>query len=111
MKRFVCILKVATVFLCFESGLRPEAKTPERPPNIVFFLVDDLGWRDVGCYGSTFYETPHIDRLATEGVRFTDAYAACHVCSNQIKGRLRLPDAEQISLAEIGQRLGRKAPE
>ncbi|MBW2597025.1 MAG: sulfatase [Deltaproteobacteria bacterium] len=50
-------------------------------PNIIFFLVDDLGWRDVGCYGSSFYETPHIDRLAAEGVRFTQAYAACHVCS------------------------------
>jgi arylsulfatase A-like enzyme len=50
-------------------------------PNIVFFLVDDLGWRDVGCYGSSFYETPNIDALAKEGVRFTDAYAACHVCS------------------------------
>ncbi|MEM6689371.1 MAG: sulfatase [Planctomycetota bacterium] len=50
-------------------------------PNIVFFLVDDLGWTDVGCYGSRFYETPNIDQLATEGVRFTDAYAACHVCS------------------------------
>ncbi len=50
-------------------------------PNIIFFLVDDLGWRDVGCYGSSFYETPEIDRLATEGIRFTQAYAACHVCS------------------------------
>lgn len=51
------------------------------PPNVVFFLVDDLGWSDVGCFGSEFYETPHIDRLAAEGVKFTDAYAACHVCS------------------------------
>lgn len=51
------------------------------PPNVVFFFVDDLGWSDVGCYGSNFYETPNIDRLATQGVRFTDAYAACHVCS------------------------------
>ena len=50
-------------------------------PNIVFFLVDDLGWRDVGCYGSGFYDTPHIDQLALEGVRFNQAYAACHVCS------------------------------
>ena len=50
-------------------------------PNIVFFLVDDLGWSDVGCYGSSFYETPHIDRLAKEGVKFTSGYAACHVCS------------------------------
>ncbi|MBT4693198.1 MAG: sulfatase [Planctomycetaceae bacterium] len=50
-------------------------------PNIVFFLVDDLGWRDTGVYGSTFYRTPNIDRFAKQGVRFTSAYAACHVCS------------------------------
>jgi arylsulfatase A-like enzyme len=47
----------------------------------VFFLIDDLGRQDLGCYGSTFYETPNIDRLAAEGMRFTNAYAACPVCS------------------------------
>ena len=50
-------------------------------PNFVFFLADDLGWRDAGCYGSTFYQTPNIDRLARQGMRFTEAYAACPVCS------------------------------
>ena len=50
-------------------------------PNIVFLLVDDLGWNDLGCYGSTFYETPNIDQLAKDGMRFTDAYASCPVCS------------------------------
>lgn len=50
-------------------------------PNVVFFLVDDLGWRDLGCFGSTFYETPHADRLARDGMRFTSGYAACPVCS------------------------------
>ena len=50
-------------------------------PNIVFFLIDDLGWADVGCNGSTFYETPNVDRLAAEGMRFTDAYAANPVCT------------------------------
>ncbi|MFN7138822.1 MAG: sulfatase [Limisphaerales bacterium] len=50
-------------------------------PNIILILADDLGWTDLGCYGSKFYETPHIDRLAAEGVRFTDAYAASPVCS------------------------------
>lgn len=50
-------------------------------PNVIFFLVDDLGWTDVGSYGSNFYETPNIDKLADQGVKFTDAYAACHVCS------------------------------
>jgi len=47
----------------------------------VFILADDLGWRDLGCYGSSFYETPQLDRLAADGLRFTDAYAACPVCS------------------------------
>ena len=51
------------------------------PPNIVMILIDDLGWRDLGCYGSLFYETPRLDGLAAEGVRFTDAYATCPVCS------------------------------
>jgi arylsulfatase A len=53
----------------------------QRPLNIVFFLVDDLGWRDVGSFGSEFYETPNIDRLAQKGIKFTNAYAASHVCS------------------------------
>ncbi|MGB0326003.1 MAG: sulfatase [Akkermansiaceae bacterium] len=51
------------------------------PKNVILFLVDDLGWADLGCYGSTFYDTPNIDALATQGVRFTNAYATCHVCS------------------------------
>ena len=50
-------------------------------PNFLFILADDLGWSQVGCYGSDFYETPNIDRLARQGMRFTDAYAACPVCS------------------------------
>ena len=50
-------------------------------PNILFVLIDDMGQRDLGCYGSTFYETPNIDRLARDGMLFTDAYAACPVCS------------------------------
>jgi len=53
----------------------------KRPPNIIVILIDDYGWRDLGCYGSTFYETPNLDRFASEGVRFTNGYAACPVCS------------------------------
>ena len=52
-----------------------------KKPNFLFILLDDFGWKDCSCYGSTFYETPNIDRLAQEGMRFTDAYAACPVCS------------------------------
>jgi len=50
-------------------------------PNVVLILADDLGWADLACYGSKFHKTPHLDRLAAAGMRFTDAYAACPVCS------------------------------
>ncbi|MDP7306891.1 MAG: sulfatase-like hydrolase/transferase, partial [Roseibacillus sp.] len=50
-------------------------------PNIILILVDDLGWMDLSCQGSRYYETPNLDRLAAQGMRFTNAYAACAVCS------------------------------
>jgi arylsulfatase A-like enzyme len=65
--------------LVASTGLHATPSTEK--PNIVFILADDLGWADLGCYGSTFYETPNLDRLAKEGMRFTDAYAAAPVCS------------------------------
>lgn len=59
------------------------AASPPMPanPNLIFILCDDLGWRDTGCFGSTFHETPNIDRLASRGVRLTQAYAASPLCS------------------------------
>lgn len=51
------------------------------PRNIIIVLVDDLGWMDLGCQGSDFYQTPHIDQLAARGIRFINGYAACAVCS------------------------------
>jgi arylsulfatase A-like enzyme len=63
---------------CTSARRRDSVK---KRPNFVFFLIDDMGWIDAGCYGSSFYETPNIDGLAGEGMRFTDAYAACPVCS------------------------------
>lgn len=57
------------------------AQKAQAPLNFLFILIDDMGWRDLGCYGSSLYETPHIDRLAKQSVRFTNAYAACPVCS------------------------------
>jgi arylsulfatase A-like enzyme len=71
-------LRLLAVLLAFPAVL---AAAASRPPNIVFFLADDLGQRDLGAYGSTFHETPHLDRLARQGAKFTDAYAACPVCS------------------------------
>jgi len=57
------------------------AAQPGRKPNIVWFMADDLGWGDVGCYGQKSIRTPNIDRLAAEGLRFTDGYAGCTVCA------------------------------
>jgi len=66
---------------CVDARRSGETAGKGKRPNFVFFLIDDLGWTDVGCFGSSFYETPNIDRLASQGMRFTDAYAACPVCS------------------------------
>jgi arylsulfatase A-like enzyme len=67
------------------AAARAPAATPEAAKatklNFVFILIDDLGWTDVACYGSRFYETPNVDRLARMGMRFTNGYAACTVCS------------------------------
>ncbi len=70
--------------LCWFDGLaavpRAAADAPVRW-NFILVLVDDLGATDLGCMGSAFYETPHVDRLAADGMRFTAAYSACTVCS------------------------------
>ena len=58
-----------------------DAAEPAKKPNIVFMLVDDMGWADGACFGSKFYQTPQMDSLALNSVRFTSAYAACAVCS------------------------------
>ena len=55
-------------------------KQPAKPI-IVFILADDLGYAQLGCYGSSYYQTPNLDQLAREGMQFTNAYAACAVCS------------------------------
>lgn len=55
--------------------------TPREKPNIIFILADDLGWTELGCYGNKFNETPNLDKLASQGMRFTQAYAAAPVCS------------------------------
>jgi len=63
------------------NSVRAGAQSTATKPNFVFFLIDDMGWTDLTCFESKFYETPNVDRLAGQGVRFTNAYAACTVCS------------------------------
>jgi len=97
----------------------------DKRPNIVFVLADDLGWAELGCYGNTFNETPHLNRLARQGVRFTDAYAAAPVCSpyraslmtGQYPARVGITDylrpndpkhlsIDHVTIAEVLQRSG-----
>ncbi|MSU25088.1 MAG: DUF4976 domain-containing protein [Opitutus sp.] len=69
-------------FAAFVGGLVAiGTAAPARLPNILFILADDMGWNSAGYHGSTYYETPNIDRLAHRGVRFTDAYSAAPICS------------------------------
>src|SRR3989454_10635059 len=71
---------LAAVFLL--AAAFPYLKTATaRKPNIVFILADDLGYGDLGCYGQKVIQTPNIDRLAADGVRFTQAYAGDTVCA------------------------------
>ena len=74
-------MRIRITILLAAIAISIAAPAWSKPPNVVFILVDDLGQRDLGCYGSTFYETPRLDQLAASGMRFTDAYAACPVCS------------------------------
>ncbi|MEZ5305019.1 MAG: sulfatase, partial [Verrucomicrobiales bacterium] len=75
--RFKIILLVAAFFAIADSPGRATAQ----PPNILFILIDDLGWKDLACQDNPHLSTPHIDALAKQGMRFTDAYAAAPVCS------------------------------
>ncbi len=69
------------VLLC-SALAAADVKAQQSPrPNIILIVIDDFGWADLGCYGSTYHETPNLDALARRGMRFTDAYAACPVCS------------------------------
>lgn len=80
LKNLRTSIVIASLFaISFVSNYVQAKET--RQPNVVFFLVDDLGQRDLGCFGSQFYETPAIDQLAKEGMLFDNAYSTCHVCS------------------------------
>ncbi|WP_035468017.1 sulfatase [Algoriphagus mannitolivorans] len=74
--RHYLLLSILSLFFSFSA----KAQTFQQP-NVVFFLVDDLGWTDLGAFGSKFYETPNLDRLARSGIKFTQAYTASPVCS------------------------------
>ena len=100
----VASLILAALVLAAPAAVRAgQARTDalaQSRPNIIVVLADDLGWTDLACYGSDLHETPHLDRLAKDGVRFTQNYSACTVCSptraalltGKYPARLRITD-------------------
>lgn len=77
----LAIAAVATLAATANLHGQNQTSTAKERPNILFIIVDDLGWNDISCMGSTYYETPNIDKIANRGLRFTDAYASCQVSS------------------------------
>jgi arylsulfatase A len=79
--RFTRQVLCATLVFCLASSSGWAADATTEKPNIVFILADDLGYADLSCYGSKEISTPHLDKMATEGMKFTDFYAAACVCT------------------------------
>ena len=72
------VRKIFLVLIGLTLGL---ISSQAKKPNVLFILVDDMGWKDLSNEGSTFYESPHVDPIAEEGMKFTRGYATCQVCS------------------------------
>jgi len=77
-KLFLSLILLVFLVAVFEVR---GATAKANKPNILFILIDDMGWKDIACAGSSYYETPNIDKLASEGMRFTNAYSAAPVCT------------------------------
>lgn len=95
---------LAGLLLSFAPGATEESVAAEPAPNLIFILVDDQGYYDLGCYGATEFKTPRIDALAAEGIRFTDYYAAAPICSPSRAGLLTGCYPRRVGLATWVQR-------
>lgn len=113
---------VLSLFCLWPMILESQPRATAAPPNIVFIMADDLGWGELGCYGQKIIKTPNIDRLASEGMRFTQCYSGSPVCASsrcvlmtgkhtghayirsnsevQPEGQKPIPD-EEVTLAEL----------
>src|ERR1700746_1575604 len=108
MNRRAFLGSMAAAPLVLRRASAQTASRPPRPPNIVFILADDLGYGDVGCYGQQRIQTPNIDRLAKEGLRFTDFYAGCTVLA---ASRWVLMTGYHTGHAHIRGNAGKERPE
>ena len=108
MRKRAGVTFIVIAILVFASKLSAQSN---RPPNIILILADDLGWMDTSIYGSRFYETPNIDRLGLEGMRFTDGYAGSPVCSPTRASVLTGQYPARLHLTNITQEPQRNNPQ
>jgi arylsulfatase A-like enzyme len=101
-RKFVSALASSATLFASRSIPAPANPPPERRPNFIFILADDLGWGDLSCYGRPDYQTPNLDRLASQGLRFTNAYSASAICTPTRCAFFtgRYPAREKIGLVE-----------
>ena len=84
MSNYSVILFSFFLLLTYCSQKKDDVNTTSSKPNFIFILADDLGYHDLSVMGSKYYETPNIDRIANEGMTFTEGYATCQVCSPSV---------------------------
>src|SRR5690606_5927269 len=98
--KHVGIAMIASILLnlAVPAGAQP---TGSPQPNIVFILVDDVGWGELGTYGNTFNETPQLDRLAAQGIRFTQAGADAPVCWRRRAGMLTGQHPARVGITDF----------
>src|SRR5680860_615302 len=88
MNRLLFFTTFSFVFFLFSCSQKIQDKSTNKPSNFVVVFIDDMGYGDVGCYGATGFQTPNLDILASEGMRFTNFYSAQPVCSASRAGLL-----------------------
>lgn len=100
MARKWIILHLLCTFILSVQSCQKADHSAEKQPNIIIFFTDDQGYGDVGCYGAEGFETPHLDNLAKQGVRFTDFYVAASVCTPSRAALLTGKYPKQLGLHE-----------
>ncbi|MBD3266261.1 sulfatase-like hydrolase/transferase, partial [bacterium] len=74
-------LKQSTALAAAGMAAPPSLLAQNKQPNIIYIIVDDMGWADLSCYGQDAYKTPNLDQMAKDGIQFTNAYSGCTVCA------------------------------
>src|SRR6266852_1424884 len=96
--RFISLVEYLIIALVLASVSAHAQTLPGTKPNVIVINADDLGYGDLGCYGQKLFKTPNLDRMASEGKRFTNFYAGCSVCTPSRACLLTGKDTGHVSL-------------